>query len=125
MAIRFVLDNGEVKEYPTHYIKEHGRECSYYTYHTFCGLEWQKKPDAHEICGHLECAIEATNRDALEGAISALVLIVLTTLFLSGGTSWLQENIFGLMIAGFFLISSIGAVAITELISKLISFSKL
>jgi len=113
MAIRLVLDNGAVKEYSTHYTKEHGRECSYYTYHTFCGLNWQEKPKPLETCNHLECAIEAANRDVFEGSVSALVMTVLTALFLSGGVLRLQGSLLSVMIAGFFLISSIGIVIIT------------
>ena len=67
MSVKFQLDTGELKEYPTWHFR-YG-DSGYYPempYYTNCGLSFKNDPkDGTGACGHLECAVCAAKDRAL------------------------------------------------------------
>ena len=67
MSVKFQLDNGELKEYPTwQIIHGDGGYSPEMPYYTKCGLSFKDDPkDGTGACGHLECAVCAAKDDSL------------------------------------------------------------
>lgn len=69
MSVRFELDNGKIKQYPTWRTE---RESEGYSpekpYHTKCGLSFEKEPE-NGACGHLECAIRCRKTEVIRAPI--------------------------------------------------------
>jgi hypothetical protein len=66
MSVKFQLDNGEIKEYPT-WQTDYGSEGCYpeMPYYTKCGLSFKADPKRGTgACDHLECAIDAAKGEA-------------------------------------------------------------
>ena len=65
MSVKFELDNGELKEYPT-WTTDYGTEGCYpeEPYHTKCGLSFKEYPK-NGACDHLECAIHASREETI------------------------------------------------------------
>lgn len=63
MALRLQLENGVTREYRTWYsIGESPCEgCYNFKYETKYGLHWNQRPAESCGCGHLNCAIDASN----------------------------------------------------------------
>ena len=58
MAIRLQIENDDIYHYRTWYSRTE-YEGGPTTYHTKCGIFWNKKPSLDDGCNHIECAIEA------------------------------------------------------------------
>ena len=58
MAICLQLENHDIYHYRTWYSRTE-YESGPTTYHTKCGIFWNKKPSSDDGCNHIECAIEA------------------------------------------------------------------
>ena len=63
MSVRLQLENGEINNYCTWYSRTEG-ESGPTTYHTECGMFWDKEPPSDGGCGHIECAIKAAEFEA-------------------------------------------------------------
>lgn len=89
MSVKFELDNGEQKDYPTWYTIYSDAECRpEMPYRTKCGLSFKADPIwGKGACGHLECAIEVAKYEAL-------LLPVLTCVFAIGYTAieWYEHG---------------------------------
>ena len=81
MSVKFQLDNGELKEYPT--CKTLRCDSEYrpeMPYRTKCGLFFKDDPKGGTgACGHLECAIDAAKGEALFLPILTCVFAVWMT----------------------------------------------
>jgi hypothetical protein len=56
MVVRLQTEEGNIKKYQTvHGVS--GAEGGCYKWITKCGSEWDKEPEPHQECNHLECAI--------------------------------------------------------------------
>jgi len=81
MVLRLRLATGKIKEYRTSY--SHSGEGS--TYHTKCGTFWADCPKREDECDHLDCAIDAAERETF-GAFLFLAFTLLVVVA-SGGLS--------------------------------------
>jgi|WetSurMetagenome_2_1015567.scaffolds.fasta_scaffold1055216_1 hypothetical protein len=76
MSLKFEMDSGKIKQYPTWWTDLGCEE--YYPekpYRTKCGLSFKKDPE-NGACDHLECAIDAARTNAINAPL------VLCSLFL-------------------------------------------
>ena len=104
MSVRLRTTEGEIKEYQTVY----GVGCTplgndYYDYEKWvskCGTEWYKKPELHEECDHMECAIYSAEYDrgkkagANTLAAIAAIFFVITVMIKPLGMIWLVPFFF-------------------------------
>lgn len=61
MSVRLQTDKGEIKEYQTFYGVGSciGDVSEVDKWITKCGREWDRMPESHQECDHVECAIRA------------------------------------------------------------------
>ena len=76
MSVRLQLETGEIYDYRTWYsqtVDENGPT----TYHTKCGIFWDKKPPLVGGCGHIECAINVSESEANRFKVAMRIEVVL------------------------------------------------
>ena len=79
MAMRLQTAEGKIKKYKTTYCV--GAVDGYcIKYRSNCGLEWNRGPEQHEECHHLECAISIVNADRKHGPLIFLFLMAISAM---------------------------------------------
>ena len=84
MAVRLQTAEGNIKEYQTVYgvgAPIGGEVSGYDKWVAKCGGEWDKEPEPHQECDHLECAIYIVERRRGLKMIGAYLAGIATSFF--------------------------------------------
>jgi hypothetical protein len=87
MSVRLQLENGEIENYCTWYSRTEG-ESGPTTYHTECGMFWDKEPPSDGGCEHIECAIKVAESEVCSFRIGVYLgvgmFVIIFMLYRSG-----------------------------------------
>lgn len=88
MAVQLQLENGKIKEYRTFY-DDYSGDPMPVTYYTKCGLCWDKCPTKSGGCDHVDCAIDASGKNAKKYFFLLVIALGWITIgTLSSNGSW-------------------------------------
>lgn len=101
MVFRLQTTEGDIREYQTVYTAKgepdpagdsEGSPHYLDKYCTYCGQEWKEKPQDHEECNHIECAIYLTRKGKKDGPIGFMLGIFLAAISMILGVTIMAKK---------------------------------